>query len=664
MRRTLAPIVLLLALVAASAATTQYLARAFAYAPALGTPIAAIGQAQLYQPFAWYAWSQKWRRQAPKPFAAGLAIGFGGLLLGLGIAWRLSGGTPKSQPTGAYGTARWSDDHELDAAELLCSRGVVLGQTADAQLCKRRFLRGWSQVRAGRLIRDDSEQHIIVFAPTGEGKGVSVVLPTLLSCTDSAIVYDLKKENWNKTAGWRSKFSHCLRFEPTAPDCVRFNPLMEVRPWPLDVRDAQNIAELLVNPDSMTNEQRDHWKLTGHAFLVAAILHVLYAEPDKSLAGVLRTLSDPDRDIEGLLDAMLHTRHLPEGPHPTIAQGARSMLNKAPNERSGVLSTAESFLALYRDPIVAANTSSSDFALSDLACQKRPVSLYLVVPGSDTDRVKPLMRMLMNFFGRRLTEHEDAVDGPDGLLPKRHRLLYLIDEFPALGRMPFFEAQLAYLRGYRVKCLLIVQSLNQLDGTYGSHNSILDNCKIRLTFSTNDDRTARRISDLCGHTSRVKKQLSESKRAGFLAGSQRSYTYQEYGRPLITPDEVLTLPPTETLLLIGGSAPYRGKKVLAYADDRFRGRLGDRGSAPDSASRQQAELPKRRAFPHWLTLPKPFYEPSKSKDTKQNVGSPPTTTPASPAGHRDTEDDMEPMQFFDELLGADTPDDSVVGASR
>jgi type IV secretion system protein VirD4 len=650
MRRAIAACFLVGSAFAGSAGATQYLAHQFGGAPELGAPLAVVSDVQVYSPLAWYSWQRQWRRHEPKPFAIAFGIGLGSVLLGLIAAGGLNGGSEKTKPTGAYGTARWADERELDEAELLGGRGVVLGQTAEARLRKRRFRRGWDQVREGRLIRDDSEQHVMVFAPTGAGKGVSVVLPTLVSCTDSTIVYDLKKENWNKTAGWRSKFSHCLRFEPTARNSVRFNPLLEVRPWPLDVRDAQNIAELLVNPDSMPSEQKDHWRLTGHAFLVAVILHVLYAEPDKSLAGVLRVLADPDRTIDELLETMLHTRHLPQGTHPTVAQGARSMMNKAEKERSSVLSTAESFLSLYRDPVIAANTSASDFALSDLTCGKQPLSLYLVVPGSDTDRVKPLMRMLMNFFGRRLTEHETAVDGPEGLLPKRHRLLYLIDEFPALGRMPFFEAQLAFLRGYGVKCLLIAQSLNQLDGTYGSHNSILYNCNIRLTFSSNDDRTAKRISELCGQTSRVKRQLIESKRNGVLGGMQASYSYQEFGRPLVTADEVLTLAPTDSILLIGGSAPYRGKKVLAYADARFRGRLGDAQSGanppPESAAAQRAELPLRKTSPHWLSLPIPPRLASAQKQqgplTVHGAGAPHAThEPHDDAEHLEGMSDME-----------------------
>lgn len=606
-RRIASVLLLLVCTLLGSVAATQYLARTFQNAPELGEPLLSTRGTNLYPPLAWYDWQQRWGKHAPKPFGMAMAMALGGLVIGLGIGLRVRGTSRMPKATGAYGTARWSDVHELEAAELLEPRGIVLCQTAEAKFRHRRGA-GWSLIEPGRLIRHDGPEHALVFAPTRSGKGVGVVVPTLLAWTGSVIVYDPKRENWDLTAGWRRRFSHCLRFEPSVQHSVRFNPLMEVRPAPLDVRDAQNIAEILVNPDT-TEEQRDHWKLTGHAFLVAVILHVLYAEPDKSLAGVLKVLTDPARHLLELLELMLETRHTPEGPHAAVAGGAREMLNRSENERSGVLSTAISFLELYRDPLIAANTSTSDFSLADIMCAERPVSLYLVVPPSDFDRTRPVMRLLLNFFGRRLTEHLDQVHGPGGLRQKRHRLLYLIDEFPSLGRMPFFVTSLAFLAGYRIKCLLIAQSLNQLDQAYGRDNPILDNCHLRVTYGANDERTAKRISDLIGQTSLMKVQISEGERDGVFARPRLNRSYQEYGRALKTPDELLSLDFTDAIVMVGNLRPYLAKKVMYYDDERFRDRALDRktgkNTAPDSICEQRAELPRQPATPHWLRLEAP-----------------------------------------------------------
>src|SRR5229473_4185298 len=136
--------------------------------------------------------------------------------------------------------------------------------------------------------------------------------------------------------------------------------------------------------------------------------------------------------------------HLGEaGPHPVVASAARELLNKSDNERSGVLSTAMSFLGLYRDPVVARVTRRCDWRIVDLIAGDPPATLYLVVPPSDISRTKPLIRLVLNQIGRRLTEE---------LHPKnrRHRLLLMLmlDEFPALGRLDFFESALAFMAGY------------------------------------------------------------------------------------------------------------------------------------------------------------------------------------------------------------------------
>jgi type IV secretion system protein VirD4 len=186
----------------------------------------------------------------------------------------------------------------------------------------------------------------MAIAPTRSGKGVGLVVPTLLSWTGSVVIHDIKGENWALTAGWRSRFSHCLLFNPTDARSAHYNPLLEVRRGPEEVRDVQNIADILVDPEGAL-ERRNHWEKTSHGLLVGAILHVLYAEEDKTLARVATFLSDPQRSFAATLQAMMSTNHLgtKEAPlvHPVVASAARELLNKSGNERSGVLSTCPSW---------------------------------------------------------------------------------------------------------------------------------------------------------------------------------------------------------------------------------------------------------------------------------------------------------------------------------
>ena len=197
-----------------------------------------------------------------------------------------------------------------------------------------------------------------------------------------------------------------------------------------------------------------------------------------------------------------------------------------------------SFLGLYRDPTVAEVTSRCDWRIADLIDGERPVSLYLVIPPSDISRTKPLVRLVLNQIGRRLTERLDqAADAP-----RRHQLLMMLDEFPALGRLDFFETSLAFMAGYGIRAFLIAQSLNQIEKAYGEYNSILDNCHVRVAFATNDERTAKRISDALGTATeqRAMRNYAGHRLAPWLAHVMVSR--QETAAQLLTPGEVMQLP--------------------------------------------------------------------------------------------------------------------------
>jgi type IV secretion system protein VirD4 len=397
-------------------------------------------------------------------------------------------------------------------------------------------------------------------------KGVGLVVPTLLTWPGSAIVHDIKGENWQLTAGFRARHGRVLLFDPTNAKSAAYNPLLEVRRGEWEVRDVQNVADVLVDPEGSL-DKRNHWEKTSHSLLVGAILHVLYAEEDKTLAGVAAFLSDPRRPIEATLKAMMTTTHLgPGGPHPVVASTARELLNKSDNERSGVLSTAMSFLGLYRDPVVAEVTRRCDWRIADLIADDKPATLYLVVPPSDISRTKPLIRLVLNQIGRRLTEDLHARD-------RRHRVLMMLDEFPALGRLDFFESALAFMAGYGLKSFLIAQSLNQIEKAYGPNNAILDNCHVRVSFATNDERTAKRVSDALGTATEMKamRNYAGHRLSPWLGHLMVSRS--ETARPLLTPGEVMQLPATDEIVMAAGVHPIRAKKARYFEDRRFKERI-------------------------------------------------------------------------------------------
>jgi type IV secretion system protein VirD4 len=528
---------------------TEWTAWRLGFQVGLGPPWLLVLRFPIYAPPAVFWWWFAYDAYAPKVFAEGGYIaGAGGvaaIVAAVALAiWRAR----EAKRLTTFGSAAWAKTAEVEAAGLLGAEGVILGRWRRAYL------------------RHNGPEHVLCFAPTRAGKGVGLVTPTLLTWSGSAIVHDIKGENRELTAGWRAGFGPVLVFDPTDAASAAYNPLLEVRKGAKEVSDVQNIADVLVDPEGAL-ERRNHWEKTSHSLLVGAILHVLYAEEDKTLAGVTSFLSDPGRPIEQTLKAMLTTPHLgPLGTHRVVASAARELLNKSENERSGVLSTAMSFLGLYRDPVIANVTRQCDWRIDDLIRGDRPVTLYIVVPPSDISRTKPLVRLILNQIGRRLTE---VLQQPG----RRQRLLLMLDEFPALGRLDFFETSLAFLAGYGVKCVLIAQSLNQIEKAYGPNNAILDNCHVRVSFATNDERTAKRVSDALGMATEMRslKNYAGNRLSPWLGHLMISK--QETGRPLLTPGEVMQLPPDDEIVLVAGRAPIRAKKIRYFEDPELMARV-------------------------------------------------------------------------------------------
>ncbi|MBV1825323.1 conjugal transfer protein TraG [Komagataeibacter oboediens] len=542
-------------------AATQWTAWRLGYQAQLGAPWFMLAGWRVYYPPTFFWWWFVFDAYAPDIFQTGGYIAASGgivaVIVAIGMAvWRAR---EKKRAT-TYGSAHWADARDMRHAGLIDNDGVVLGQMAER-----------------RYLRHDGPEHVLCFAPTRSGKGVGLVVPTLLTWPGSAIVHDIKGENWQLTAGWRARFGRVVLFDPTNMASHAYNPLLEVRRGEWEVRDVQNIADVLVDPEGAL-EKRNHWEKTSHALLVGAILHVLYAETDKTLAGVANVLSDPRRSIEATLRIMMTTPHLgKKGVHPVVASSARELLNKSDNERSGVLSTAMSFLGLYRDPVVAHVTRRCDWRIADLVTGPHPVTLYLVVPPSDISRTKPLVRLVLNQIGRRLTEELSGAR-------HRQRLLLMLDEFPALGRLDFFESALAFMAGYGIKSFLIAQSLNQIEKAYGQNNSILDNCHVRVSFATNDERTAKRVSDALGTATEIRdaKNYAGHRLSPWLG--HLMVTRHETARPLLTPGEIMQLPDHEELVMVSGCPPILARKARYFEDPE----LARRVSTPPTPGREQA----------------------------------------------------------------------------
>lgn len=562
---------------------TQFLAYKFNYSPALGETMA-YG---LYFPFAWITWSFKYYNFYPDLFnklfalmAFGAAISF--LMFAVIRLTFLRKGKPIED---LHGSAHWANLEEIKQMGILeNNKGVYIG--------------GYKRDKVIEYLRHNGPEHIIVFAPTRSGKGVCIIVPTLLSWADSVIITDIKRELYNLTAAWRKKYANnvILKFDPTCIDgsATRFNILEEIRYRTIyEIKDAQNIAINIVYkgetpPNDPKTGSADYFRNEAAAFLAAFILFTYYLRQSKGkttpgFSDLYKFLNDPENSLDLLLgdmsecdfdDINIDTKDF-------ISRAAGSMKSKASEELSGVRGTASEVLNLYADPIIAQNTNMSDFKIDDLMNYDKPISLYLVLPTGDKNRLKPLFNLIINQILRKLTDKELKFKDGQQVASYKHRLLFLGDELPIFGKISTIEENLAYAAGYGIKFLLSIQDLKQLYGAYGRDESIISNCNVRIAFAPNQLETAKALSEMSGTTTIIKKQITVSgKRTSVMLGNV-SEIYQEVQRPLMTPDECMRIKPAkkdkkgdileagDMVIFIAGNAPIYGKQILYFQDEAF-----------------------------------------------------------------------------------------------
>lgn len=545
----------LLSLVAA----TQFVAGVFDGQAALGSPIFSLGEARIYAPWALFGWSSAWSPEYPRPFAVANTL----LVVGVGLSLLVAAAAQHGRlrlPT--FGKKSWGSFDDARAAGLLGSGGTVLGKLKGEILCF------------------DGPEHQLLVGASRSGKGRGHVVPTLLAWPRSALVLDVKGEladgderhGFPGAAGFRERLGPVLRFAPTRADSCSFNPLMEVRLGANEVRDVQNIVEIIIDPAGDGRHQ-DFWDRSAKQVLVGVILHVLYTEapPHKTLAVVREKLRDLKRTSEEMRTT-LHRRNpetnIPEV-HPEVLHAAESFLAGEERMQSGVKATAESFFGLFADPIVAEKTATSDFRIADLMCGERPVTLFLQPPPSDAQRLMPLMRLLLNQIARALMESQTHALGRR----KRHNLLLVLDEFPQLGRMPFFETAMGAMAGYGLKAYLVCQSLNHIVRAYGRDNVILDNCHVVTAFAAADMETAKRIADMAGETWEERPHESVQRPRAILGPRKGSIIYREERRPLMLPGDVRQLGRDEQLIFVSGAKPLKTQKLRFDKESIFTKRL-------------------------------------------------------------------------------------------
>ncbi len=493
----------------------------------LGLPVAAYDPIKM-PAFVWY---YRGDPHVIRAMAGGLV---GGLTLLAGLIYALwARGAP------LHGAARFARESEIKRHGFRSRDGIVLGR------------------KRGRFLTFGGSEHVIVEAPTRSGKGTGIVIPNLLTWAGSVVVLDVKRENYDASAGFRSHYGQAVYlFNPTDREgrTARYNPLAYIdRNDPDDVIiELQKIATMLfVAPDHgeafWANGAR-----TGFAG-VGAWLAETSDEP-LTMGAIYRHLNEGD--ARGFFKREL------ANPTLNLSVGCRTALGDfaggSDNSFADVKKTITNVLGLWLNPLVDAATAASDFDLRQL--RSRPMSIYLGVSPDELDRIAPLYNLLF----QQLIDL-NVRELPDETTPVP--VLVILDEFARLGRASVIASAFSYVAGYGIRLLPVIQSRSQLRGVYGEHvaDEIVANCGVEVAFTPKELRVANDLSERLGYVGQdsVTKSLTIN---GLLAN--RSKSISEQRRALMLPQELMQFPPDKLILLRGGIPPIIGTKI-AYFSNRF-----------------------------------------------------------------------------------------------
>lgn len=493
----------------------------------LGLPLSAYDPLKMPQ-FIWYYRSDP---RVVKAMAGGLV---GGVTLLVGLIYAL---WARSAPL--HGAARFANEREIKRHGFRSASGIVVGR------------------KGGRCLTFGGSEHVLVEAPTRSGKGTGIVIPNLLTWQGSVVVLDVKRENYDASAGFRAHYGQeVFLFNPTdrAGRTARYNPLAYIdRTDPDDVIiELQKIATMLFIAPERGEAFWANGARTGFAG-VGAWLAETSDEP-LTMGAIYRYLTEGD--------ARSFFKKELANPKLSLSSGCRTALSDfaggSDNSFADIKKTITNVLGLWLNPLVDAATAASDFDLRDL--RKRHISIYLGVSPDELDRIAPLYNLLfqqlIDLNVRELPS--DATPAP---------VLVILDEFARLGRASVIASAFSYVAGYGIRLLPVIQSRSQLRGVYGEHvaDEIVANCGVEVAFTPKELRVANELSDRIGYVGQesVTRSLTIN---GWL--TNRSKSISEQRRALMLPQELMQFPTDRLILLRGGIPPIIGTKIF-YFKSRF-----------------------------------------------------------------------------------------------
>ncbi|MBB01032.1 MAG: hypothetical protein CMJ47_00135 [Planctomyces sp.] len=464
--------------------------------------------------------------------------------------WRMvSGADTYFGLTGdSHGSARFASRKELK--KLQGDDGLLIGRNPGT----------------GRLLRYDGPAHLITLAPTRAGKGVGTVIPNLLGVDRSVLVIDPKGENARIAGEARRRIgtTHVLDpFEVSGMPSAAYNPLDRLAPDSLDLgEDAASLTEALVmDPSGQVSEA--HWNEEAKAILGGLIMFcVCHEDRDRrTLATVREYLTLPPEKLRALLELMQDS----DAAGGLIARAANRFLGKADREAASVLSNAQRHTHFLDSPRIAKCVARSDFAFSDL--RHRITSVFLVLPPNRMDAYSRWLRLLVSQALQDIARDAEASVGAQGASQRlKAPALFLLDEFAALGRLEAVERAMGLMAGYGLQLWPILQDMSQLNDLYGDRaNTFIANAGVQQVFGVNDFETAKWLSQMIGQ------ETTDFQTDSYKPGDNPSFSNNLTGRDLLTPDEIMQMPPDIQLLRVQGQPSALVQKLRYYADAEFKG---------------------------------------------------------------------------------------------
>lgn len=423
----------------------------------------------------------------------------------------------------------------------------------------------------GDLVRLSGQQFVILAAPTRSGKGVGVVIPNLLEYGESAVVLDIKQENYELTSGWRaSQGQEVYLFNPFAEDrrTHRWNPLSYVSKDPaFRVSDLMSIAAMLY-PDG-ADDQKFWVSQARNAFMAFTLFLFEKWEDDEknglplklrnrpTLGAVYRLSSGDGSDLKQLYQLLSQQTFLSGNARSAFA----NLLSQANETFASILGTFKEPLNAWINPVLDAATSDDDFLLTDV--RKKKMTIYI---GIQPNKLAE-SRLIVNLFFSQLI-NQNTRELPQTNPALKYQCLLLMDEFTSIGKVEIIATAVSYMAGYNIRLLPIIQSMSQLDATYGKDVSrtLITNHALQIVFAPREQQDANDYSDMLGYTTVRKENVTR--------GREVSRSHSEERRALMLPQELKAMGSEKEVFLYEGIPhPVMCEKIRYYQDRYFTARL-------------------------------------------------------------------------------------------